>query len=140
MKASPSQLPLRVLVVDDNQDAADMLSLMVGQSGATTKTAHSGSQALEMAEGFLPHLVLLDLDMPVMSGYDVIKALRKIPGINNPVMVAITGWNDPWTITKTRSHGFDKHLCKPAEQDAIFDMVLYALSRVQNTRKIFATG
>ena len=140
MNASTFQLPLRVLVVDDNHDAAEMLSTLAGLSGATVMSAHSGAAALELAGSFKPHLVLLDLDMPEMTGYDVIKALRKIASLNNPVVVAVTGWNDQWTISKTRSHGFDKHLCKPAEQDDIFDMVLFALARVQNSRQMVATG
>jgi CheY-like chemotaxis protein len=140
MKDNTFQLPLRVLVVDDHRDAAEMLAMMVGLSGATTVRAHSGNEALALAESFRPHLVLLDLNMPEMSGYDVIKAMRQMTCLNNPVVVAVTGWDDRWTISKTRSLGFDRHLTKPAEQNDIYDIVLFALARVQAGKSLLASA
>jgi signal transduction histidine kinase/CheY-like chemotaxis protein len=115
--AAPSEsrkLSARVLVVDDNRDAADTLSRLLVQSGAAVQVAYNGPDALNLVESFLPDVVVLDLGMPGMSGLDVARQIRKRPG-TPPVLVALTGWGQSADRELTRDAGFRHHLTKPVD-------------------------
>jgi two-component system CheB/CheR fusion protein len=109
----------RVLVVDDNVDAADSLGLLLRLSGQETRMAYDGPTALLVAEAFRPQLVLLDIGMPGMDGYEVARRLRGLPVLEGVVLVAVTGWGQEEDRLRSRAAGFDDHLVKPADPVAL---------------------
>jgi CheY-like chemotaxis protein len=100
----------RVLVVDDNRDAADSLGMLLQFLGADVKVVHDGPSALEVIEEFAPAVVLLDLGMPGMDGLEVARRLRENPKLNGVTLVALTGWGQREDRRRTREAGFDHHL------------------------------
>jgi PAS domain S-box-containing protein len=115
--ASP-ETPLarsRVLVVDDNHDAADSLGMLLRFLGAEVKVVHDGRAALEAMTGFAPGVVLLDLGMPGMDGLEVARRMRGDPNMKHAVLVALTGWGQREDRRRTGDAGFDYHLVKPAD-------------------------
>jgi PAS domain S-box-containing protein len=105
----------RVLVVDDNRDAADSLALMLTLSGHDTRAAHGGYAALELAAQFLPDIVLLDIGMPQLNGYEVAERMRLEPWGRRIVLVALTGWGQEEDKRRALAAGFDHHLTKPVD-------------------------
>ncbi|MEQ8787261.1 MAG: PAS domain S-box protein [Pirellulaceae bacterium] len=105
----------RVLVVDDNSAAAKMLKMVVELQGHEVRTADNGREAIDVAAEFLPDVVLMDLGMPQMDGYEAAQHLRKQPWGRSMLLVALTGWGQDDDKEKTRQAGFDLHLTKPAE-------------------------
>jgi CheY-like chemotaxis protein len=110
---------LRLLVVDDNRDAADTLAALLSVMGHDVVVAHDGHQALRMLDGLHPHAVFLDIGMPGMSGYEVAEAVRREPGHDGVMLVALTGWGGADDRARTAQAGFDAHLTKPATVAAI---------------------
>ena len=110
---------LRVLIVDDNTDAAVTLSLLLQQRGHCTEVASDGHQALQVAESFRPGIIFLDLGMPVMNGYEVARKIRKIGGLDKVPCVALTGWGTEKDRTRSREAGICRHLTKPVSIDEI---------------------
>ena len=108
----------RVLVVDDNRDAADSLGLLLQALGAEVRVVHDGAQALAAVAEFEPALVLLDIGMPRMDGYEVARRIRSGHS-RPPVLVALTGWGQEEDRRRARAAGFDHHLTKPADLDAL---------------------
>jgi PAS domain S-box-containing protein len=106
---------VRALIVDDNTDAAASLGLLLDLGGHTTCIVHNGPDALKVVAEFKPDVVLLDIGMPGMDGYEVARALRSIPDIGRPVLVAVTGWGGPEDRLKSKNAGFDEHLTKPVD-------------------------
>jgi len=104
----------RVLIIDDNEDAAFSLALLVRRLGADVQVANDGAVALDMIRNFRPELLLLDLGMPVMSGFDVAAQARRLPGADKLKIVALPGWGQPEDRERTKAAGFDMHLVKPA--------------------------
>lgn len=105
---------LQILVVDDNRDAAESLALILQMDGHVARVAHDGPRALELARQLHPHVVILDIGMPGMDGYEVARRLRELPG-PMPLMVALTGWGSRDDVQTSREAGFDHHLTKPAD-------------------------
>ncbi|MES2898846.1 MAG: response regulator [Pseudomonadota bacterium] len=120
------QLPLavRILVVDDNQDAADSLAELLGYSGHTMKVAYSGAQALAAAEPFQPQFVFLDIGLPDMSGYEVARRLRLLPGLERATLIALTGYGQQRDRDLAHDAGFDHHMVKPVDLDKIASLNL----------------
>jgi len=83
--------------------------------GHTTAVAHDGLEALQAAAEFKPDIVLLDLGLPGMDGYEVARAIRRMPESGNPVLVAVTGWGAPEERLRSKQAGFDEHLTKPVD-------------------------
>jgi CheY-like chemotaxis protein len=121
--------PLRVLVVDDNRDAAETLGALLDVMGNTTAIANEGAQALRLMHSFQPQAVFLDIGMPGMSGYEVAQAIRRDRGFDGVLLVALTGWGGELDRARSADAGFDEHLTKPATIDAIERV----LSRVATT-------
>ena len=111
---SPSS-PLRVLVVDDNRDSTDSLALLLGALGHQVRTAYDGRQALAQLAAGPSDLVILDIGLPGMSGYDVVAAIRDTPSISKIVAVALTGYGSDDDRTRAIEAGFDHHLVKPVD-------------------------
>ncbi|TFZ06350.1 response regulator [Ramlibacter henchirensis] len=112
-----------VLVVDDNRDAADSLGYMLEMMGARTRVVYGGPDALAAVEAEAPALVLLDLGMPGMDGYQVVRRLAGHPKRDRMHIVALTGWGQAEDRQRTREAGFDEHLVKPAELDKLEALV-----------------
>lgn len=112
---------VRILVVDDNRDAAEMVSDLLEVEGYTVERAFGGVEALRKAEEFHPHMILLDLLMPDLTGYEVVKRVRLNPG--GPVVVAVTGHGSDSDREAVRRAGFDEHIIKPIAGDSILAVV-----------------
>jgi PAS domain S-box-containing protein len=123
-RVAQPHLHRRVLVVDDNVEAADMLTMLLTMVGCDVRTAYRGEAAVREAERFQPDLVLLDIGLPDTSGEDVCRRLRAYPWGADAVIVAVTGWGQEHDRHRTALAGFDQHLVKPVDPD-----VLVALTR-----------
>ncbi|MCC2971924.1 PAS domain S-box protein [Massilia sp. IC2-476] len=113
----------RVLVVDDNGDAAESLALLLQAAGAEVRTARDGPAGLEAVRQMTPHAVLLDLGMPGMDGFEVARRLRADPANAALVLVALTGWGQAEDRRRTQASGFDHHLTKPVDVDLLLDIL-----------------
>lgn len=118
-QATLPQRRLRLLVADDNIDAAQALAAMFALQGHDTRIAHGGVQALATARTFLPQVAFLDIGMPGMNGYETALAMRAIAGLEQTVLVALTGWGNDSDRALSQQAGFDHHLTKPADAAAI---------------------
>ncbi len=105
----------RVLVVDDNPDAATTLTMVLELMGNETRTAHDGLQAVALAESFRPHVILMDIGMPGLTGYDACRRIRDTSWGKTMVIVAQTGWGQDEDRRKASAAGFDSHLTKPID-------------------------
>jgi DNA-binding response OmpR family regulator len=114
-----TDLPTRVLVVDDHRDAADTLSDLLASYGYVTSTAYDGYMALDAALSFEPHIVILDLGMPRFSGDEVAPTLRQVRRLEHAYFIALTAWDDAEARELTRRAGFDAHLAKPATMEEL---------------------
>jgi CheY-like chemotaxis protein len=105
----------RVLVVDDNEDAANSLALLLKLGGHETASVYSAVEALQRACVFRPDVVLLDIGLPGMDGYEVAQKMRELPGLRDITLVAVTGYGRSDDRLRARDAGFDDHLTKPVE-------------------------
>ncbi len=111
--------PRRILVVDDNRDSAESLATLLRLIGNEVRTAHDGRQALEVAAQQQPDMVLLDIGLPELNGYEVARRLRTEPGYGRAVLVALTGYGGEEDRRRSLSAGFDHHMVKPVDFDAL---------------------
>ncbi|MEO6846360.1 MAG: response regulator [Chthoniobacterales bacterium] len=105
----------RVLIVDDHEDAATYMSLLIRQQGNDTRVALSGAEAVTIAGKYLPHFVLIDINMPDMDGYETVHKLRQVPSLINSCLVAITANSSDAVYTRILTVGFDKFFAKPVD-------------------------
>jgi signal transduction histidine kinase len=112
---------LRVLIVDDNPDAAEMLSESLRSLGHTIRMAYNGFTALQLAAEHHPDVMLLDLGLPVMDGFEVAERLKAMPGMERVALVAITGYGQEADRERTQKAGFDEHMVKPVDLDRLED-------------------
>ena len=113
----------RILVVDDNLDSAETLAMLLEMRGNEVRVAYSGGQAMEEARAFVPGVVLLDIGLPDMSGYDVARALRQEPALAQALLIAQTGWGQEEDRRCSREAGFDYHLVKPIDLDTLLRLL-----------------
>ena len=118
----------RVLVVDDNHDAADSLGALIGMLGADVRVAYDGRTALELFDAFRPAAVFLDLGMPDIDGYEVAHQIRSRPGARDTVLVALTGWGQERDRRRSAEAGFNRHLAKPADVETLQSVLLSVAS------------
>jgi CheY-like chemotaxis protein len=114
----------KILIVDDNRDAAASLALMLQVMGNETRIANDGLAALEIAPVFAPDLVMLDIGMPRLNGYDTAPRMREQPWGKNLMLVALTGWGQSDDKRKSHEAGFDKHMVKPIDPGALEKLLL----------------
>lgn len=105
----------RILLIDDNDDARDLMALALEMRGHVLATGDGGIAGLARAAAFRPEIVFLDLGMPVMDGYETAVKLRRLAGMEGLWIVALSGWSDQATLARTQNAGFDYHLSKPAD-------------------------
>jgi PAS domain S-box-containing protein len=127
-------LPSRVLVVDDNIDAADMLVMVLQTLGHEVQVAYSGQTALEMAVQYQPDFVLLDIGLPKMDGYEVARLLRQQPQTKDVWLIAMTGYGQDSDRQRTQEAGFDHHLVKPVERRKLQNL-LATLAKLPRSAK-----
>ena len=119
---------LRVLIVEDNLDAAEMLDLLVSKQGHVTRISHDGASAITAATAFIPDVVFMDIGLPVMNGYAVVKSLRALPEFANVHFAAVTGWGQDEDRRKAREAGFDSHFTKPLSP-AVLEALLASIAQ-----------
>ncbi|KQQ32028.1 histidine kinase [Duganella sp. Leaf126] len=119
----------QVLVVDDNHDAADTLAALLAAEGFHTRAVYGGEEAVAAAAHARPDIVILDLGMPGMDGYDAARAIRQQPGAADILLIALTGWGQSDARRRTLDAGFDHHLVKPVDLEQII-----ALARTRDDR------
>jgi CheY-like chemotaxis protein len=105
----------RILVVDDNRDGAASLAMLLTVMGNDTRTAHDGLEGVELAEAFRPDLIVLDIGLPKLNGYDACRRIREKPWAKDTLIVAATGWGQDDDRRRSKEAGFDHHLVKPVD-------------------------
>jgi two-component system, chemotaxis family, CheB/CheR fusion protein len=113
----------RILIVDDNRDAAGSLATLLTITGNETQSAHDGLEAVEMAAKFRPAVVLLDIGLPKLNGHDVCRRIREQPWGDKMVLVALTGWGQDEDRRQSKDAGFDYHMVKPLEFAALMSLL-----------------
>jgi PAS domain S-box-containing protein len=113
----------RVVIADDNADAVSTLAQLLRLQGHEVWTASDGIEAVEQASIQHPHAILLDIGMPRLDGIEAARRIRALPGGEQPLIVALTGWGQPADREKTRAAGFDCHLVKPADPDEVLALI-----------------
>jgi len=107
--------PRRVLVVDDNRDSADSIAMLLKLLGAEVHVVYDGPGALQAVDAFQPSVVLLDIGLPSMDGYEVARRIRERPELNALTLIALTGWGQTEDRARSKAAGFQHHLVKPAD-------------------------
>ena len=119
MTTHTSTLPNRILAVDDNQDALTVLRMLLQLKGYQVQTCTSGEQLLQVGEAYGPEVVLLDISMPGMDGYETCRRLREQPWGHSLVVIALTGYGQGEDRQRSHEAGFDGHLTKPIDLAAL---------------------
>jgi CheY-like chemotaxis protein len=127
---------LRVPVADDNADSAETLALLLQAEGHEPRTVHDGAEALRLARAWRPDAAILDIGMPGLNGREVAEALRRTPGLEGLLLLALTGWGSAEDRARSATSGFDLHLTKPVDPL----QVLQALARLRPGVAAPATG
>ena len=126
---SHSSKPLRVLVVDDNRDVAQSMGKMLEMLGHRVRVEYGGASAIRASEEFTPDVVLLDIGMPGLNGYDVCQTIKRKASLKNTVVVAQTGWAEGQRGSRSQEAGFDHHLVKPVHIDTLAGLLSSIASR-----------
>jgi signal transduction histidine kinase/CheY-like chemotaxis protein len=126
---------LRVLVADDNADAAESLSILLQLEGHEVRVAYDGEQAVRVAGAFRPDLAFLDIGMPRMDGFQAARALRALPGMGKLRLVALTGWGAAQDRERSRAAGFDHHLLKPAFPEQVQAILAEGIAQARATTR-----
>ncbi|NNL86193.1 MAG: response regulator [Myxococcales bacterium] len=114
---------LRVLIVDDVADAADALALLIGKKGPQTRCVYTGEAAVEALDEFRPHVALIDLGLPDITGFEVAEEIRSRPGGEDTLLLAITGFGDAENGARALEAGFDRRVVKPVDPEMICDLI-----------------
>jgi PAS domain S-box-containing protein len=122
-KSTPHKSSRRILIVDDNRDNADSLSTMLKGMGNVTRTAYDGEEAVTSASEFRPDVILLDIGLPRLNGYEVCQRLRQQLHGKKVLIIAQTGWGTEGDRERTREAGFDHHLVKPVDPEALLKLL-----------------
>jgi CheY-like chemotaxis protein len=123
--AGKARTMLRVLVVDDHEDGAEMLAQSLASMGHRVRVAHDGTSALDIAAKFHPEVALLDIGLPVMNGYELAGRLREMPGEHDIRLIAVTGYGQAGDRDASREAGFSEHLVKPVDIKSLRDVIAY---------------
>ena len=129
---STESAALRVLVVDDHPDLLSMLDLMMQRRQYAVRTALSASEALQLASDFAPHVVISDIGMPGMDGYEMMEAMRGQPQFGPFRAIALTGYDLKLDGDRAKQAGYDAHLPKPIEFDQLFEMIENLASEIND--------
>jgi CheY-like chemotaxis protein len=114
---------LRILIVDDNRDGADSLVMLLRIMGTDTRTAYDGQEAVQVAREFRPDVVLLDIGLPKLNGYEACRRIREQSWGKNVVLIALTGWGQEEDRRRSREAGFDDHIVKPVDPEELMKLL-----------------
>jgi CheY-like chemotaxis protein len=114
---------LRILIVDDNRDGADSLGMMLRIMGNDIRTAYDGRTGVELAKDFDPHVVLLDIGLPGLNGYEACRRIREQNSGKEIVLIAVTGWGQEDDLRRSHEAGFDHHLVKPVNSQELLKLL-----------------
>jgi CheY-like chemotaxis protein len=128
-RRAPRSVRRRILVADDNRDSADSLASMLSLMGHEAHAAYDGSDAIEKAAACRPDVIVLDLGMPRMDGYEAARRIRNEPWSDGVLLVALTGWGQEEDRNRAKKAGFDHHLTKPASPEVLVSLLDGATSR-----------
>jgi signal transduction histidine kinase/CheY-like chemotaxis protein len=120
---APAETPLRLMVVDDNADAAEVLRLLLEALGHDVAIEHDAQCAIERARQVAPQILFLDIGLPDMDGYELVRHLRALPGTAGAIFVAVTGYGQPDDKARAREAGFDHHVVKPVKLPVILALL-----------------
>jgi CheY-like chemotaxis protein len=120
---APAETPLRLMVVDDNADAAEVLRLLLEALGHDVAIEHDAQCAIERARQIAPQILFLDIGLPDMDGYELVRHLRALPGTADAIFVAVTGYGQPDDKARAREAGFDHHVVKPVKLPVILALL-----------------
>jgi CheY-like chemotaxis protein len=112
-----------VLVVDDNHDSAESLEILLQLSGHHVRIAHDGLEAVTAAASFLPDVVVLDIGLPKLNGYEAARRIRALPSGTHLKLVALTGWGQDSDRQRSAASGFDFHLVKPVDHEVLLKLI-----------------
>ena len=118
-EAKPTCPVRRILVVDDNEDAAESLAMLLRRDGSEVRTVYDGLEAVAAAQSFEPEVVLLDIGLPSLDGYDAARRIRQQPRGKSMTLIAVTGWGQEHDRRRSREAGFDAHLVKPVDYTVV---------------------
>lgn len=121
--AQEDKLALRILIVDDNRDSADSLAMLLKMMGNETCAAYDGEEAVTGAHRFRPDVILLDIGLPKLNGYEACRRIRRLEPGNEMVIIAQTGWGQEEDRQRTHDAGFDHHLVKPVDPQALMKLL-----------------
>ena len=113
----------RVLIADDNRDWADGLAVLLEEQGYAVRTTYDGREAIEAAYSFQPDIVVLDIRMPRLTGYEAARVFHRHPQSTRPILIAITAWAGESGKLRAEMSGFDYYLAKPAEPAEILELL-----------------
>jgi PAS domain S-box-containing protein len=122
---------LRILVIDDIPDVADVMQMLLDLEGFETRVAYSGAVALQIAKEFSPDVIFCDIGLPEMDGHEIARRMRADPAIAPAVLIALTGWGAEGEVRRTRESGFDFHMVKPVDANAVLEL----LSKIEPRRQ-----
>jgi DNA-binding response OmpR family regulator len=123
VRRNDSSQRLRVLIADDERDQVATLALLLLEEGYEVREVYRGSEVLRMVSDFDPDVALIDIGMPGMTGYDVAREIRQVFGEERPLLIAVTGWKQSSDKILARLAGFDHHLPKPFDPQALLDLI-----------------
>lgn len=121
--AADTPAPLRILVVDDNYDAAESMTVLLGLFGNEVEMRHDGIAAVEAFTAFKPNVILLDISLPGLDGYGAAEQIRRLPGGAAVALVAMTGHGGAGDMRRSAAAGFDKHLVKPVQPNTLIELL-----------------
>ncbi|MES2920571.1 MAG: ATP-binding protein [Verrucomicrobiota bacterium] len=140
VRESPAQdAAVRLLIVDDNKDAAETMAMLQRLRGHQTRVAYTGPDALTVAEEFVPQVVLLDIGLPDMDGFEVARRLRRIPEMENALLIALTGYATASDRQLSSDAGFNEHLAKPADLNVLRDLLLTCTRNADSQKNVTAS-
>ena len=123
--------PRKILIVDDNVDAADTLGMLLQLEGHDARAVYFSAEAIEQASTFKPDIVLLDIGLPGMNGYEVARRFRSMPELTGVRLIALTGYGKSEDQQRTKAAGFDDHLVKPVDAETLRAALLRASDRIK---------
>jgi CheY-like chemotaxis protein len=126
--APVKQRTRRIMIADDNKDAADALGMLLELAGHDVRMVYNGRSALTLARTFRPDVAFIDIGMPDMTGYEVAQQLRRKPLGSGPFLVALTGWGQDDDRRRAREAGFDRHMTKPVDSEEVDGLIAAATS------------
>ena len=121
--AAKEKKPRRIMLVDDNEDSAQMTAILLKLEGHDVTVAHNGPSAIKQVNAVLPDILLLDIGLPGMDGYELARKLRDLPETRNAVFIALTGYGQPEDRRNSENAGYDHHLVKPIEPTELIDLI-----------------